>query len=84
MLKDLVVRGKIYCLLGFFGVGKFFLINSFSGVECMKIGVISEGIDWGKYVIIYWELVFLVNGVVLIDNFGMWEVGIIDCLGGLE
>ncbi|WP_282782504.1 ribosome small subunit-dependent GTPase A [Phaeodactylibacter xiamenensis] len=83
-LKDLVVRGKTYCLLGSSGVGKSSLINSLSGVERMKTGAISEGIDRGKHVTTHRELVPLVNGAVLIDNPGMREVGITDRSGGLE
>jgi ribosome biogenesis GTPase len=83
-LKDLVVRGKTYCLLGSSGVGKSSLINSLSGMELMKTGAISEGIDRGKHVTTHRELVPLVNGAVLIDNPGMREVGITDRSGGLE
>jgi ribosome biogenesis GTPase len=83
-LKDLVVKGKTYCLLGSSGVGKSSLINSLSGMERMKTGAISEGIDRGKHVTTHRELVPLVNGAVLIDNPGMREVGITDRAGGLE
>lgn len=83
-LKNLVLKGKTYCLLGSSGVGKSSLINSLSGVERMKAGAISEGIDRGKHVTTHRELVPLVNGAVLIDNPGMREVGITDRLGGLE
>jgi ribosome biogenesis GTPase len=83
-LKNLVVKGKTYCLLGSSGVGKSSLINSLSGMERMKTGAISEGIDRGKHVTTHRELVPLVNGAVLIDNPGMREVGITDGKGGLE
>lgn len=83
-LKKRVVKGKTYCLLGSSGVGKSSLINSLSGMERMKTGAISEGIDRGKHVTTHRELVPLVNGAVLIDNPGMREVGITDRSGGLE
>ena len=83
-LKQLIFKGKTYCLLGSSGVGKSSLINSLSGEERMKTGEISESIDRGKHVTTHRELIPLINGAILIDNPGMREVGMTDNSGGLE
>jgi len=82
--REMILKGKTYCLLGSSGVGKSSLINSLSGEDRMKTGVISESIDRGKHVTTHRELIPLVNGAILIDNPGMREVGITDRSGGLE
>lgn len=79
-----IEKGKIYCLLGFFGVGKFILLNYLFGEEKMRISVISDSVNKGKYIISYCEFIVLEGGGILIDNLGMWEVGIIDIFVGIE
>lgn len=83
-LKELIVAGATYCLLGSSGVGKSTLSNSLSGKSIMKTNAISESSNKGRHVTSHRELLVLDNGGILIDNPGMREVGIADSADGLE
>jgi len=82
-LKEHILRGLTYCLLGSSGVGKSSLINNLSGNQVMKTDSISESTSKGKHVTSHRELLVLENGGILIDNPGMREVGIADSGDGL-
>jgi ribosome biogenesis GTPase / thiamine phosphate phosphatase len=84
VLKETIVKGKTYCLLGSSGVGKSSIINNLSEKEIMKTGEISDVTNKGKHVTSYRELVVLDDGGILIDNPGMREVGIADSDSGLD
>lgn len=83
-LKEYIVKGKTYCLLGSSGVGKSTLLNNLSGRQLMKTNAISTSTSKGRHVTSHRELLVLENGGILIDNPGMREVGIADSTGGLE
>ena len=83
-LKEIVEKGKTYCLLGSSGVGKSTLLNNLLGKELMKTNAISESSNKGRHVTTHRELHVLKNGGIVIDNPGMREVGITDSAGGLE
>lgn len=83
-LKERVVKGKSYCLLGSSGVGKSTLLNSLSGKQRMKTNEISTSTNKGRHVTSHRELLVLENGGIIVDNPGMREVGIADSGGGLE
>jgi len=83
-LKESIIKGKTYCLLGSSGVGKSTLLNNLSGKQLMETNTISASSDRGKHVTTHRELIILDNGGILIDNPGMREVGITDSTGGLE
>jgi ribosome biogenesis GTPase len=83
-LKQIIEKGKTYCMLGSSGVGKSTLINNLSGREKMKTGTMSESTSKGRHITSHRELVVLENGGILIDNPGMREVGIVDTANGLE
>lgn len=83
-LKEYLYSGQTYCLLGSSGVGKSSLINTLSGSQQMKTGVIGQGTNRGKHVTTSRELIVLEGGGVLIDNPGMREVGMADVSEGLE
>ena len=82
-LKNILEKGKTYCLLGSSGVGKSTLINVLTGEELMDTGEISERIDRGKHVTTHRELIVFENGI-LIDNPGMREIGITESRAGIE
>ena len=83
-LKESMIKGKTYCLLGSSGVGKSSLSNNLSGKQVMKTNTISETSNRGRHVTSHRELFVLENGGILIDNPGMREVGITDSKDGLE
>jgi len=82
-IKDLVQRGKTFCLLGSSGVGKSTLVNNLSGKERMKTNTISEHTK-GRHVTSHRELVIIEDGGILIDNPGMREVGMTELKDGTE
>ncbi len=83
-LKENIVTGKTYCLLGSSGVGKSSLLNNLSGKQLMKTNTISTTTNKGRHVTNHRELIVLENGGIIIDNPGIREVGIADSVGGLE
>ena len=83
-LKEYIVKGNTYCLLGSSGVGKSTLINTLSGRPLMETDLISESTQRGRHVTTHRELIVMDNGGLLIDNPGMREVGITDSTDGME
>lgn len=83
-LKQVIEKGKTFCMLGSSGVGKSTLTNILSGRNVMKTDSISESTNKGRHVTSHRELIVLENGGILIDNPGMREVGIVDNARGLE
>jgi len=83
-LKEIIEKGKTYCLLGSSGVGKSTLLNNLLGKQLMKTNVISKSSNRGRHITSHRELHILKNGGIIIDNPGMREVGIADSTGGLE
>ena len=83
-LKEWILKGKTYCLLGSSGVGKSSLLNNLSGKQVMKTNTISTSTNKGRHVTSHRELLVLENGGILIDNPGIREVGIADSARGLE
>ena len=83
-LKESIIKGKTYCLLGSSGVGKSTLLNNLSGKQMMKTNTISTSTNKGRHITSHRELLVLENGGILIDNPGMREVGIADSADGLE
>ena len=83
-LKESIIKGKTYCLLGSSGVGKSTLLNNLSGKQLMKTKSISSNANRGRHVTTHRELLVLENGGILIDNPGMREIGITDSTDGLE
>jgi ribosome biogenesis GTPase / thiamine phosphate phosphatase len=83
-LKNLMAKGRTYCLLGSSGVGKSSLINSLLGQPMMETDVINESTGKGRHVTTGRELIILDTGSILIDNPGMREVGITDSSEGID
>lgn len=82
-IKDSIIKGKTYCLLGSSGVGKSTLLNNLLGEKLMQTNTISSSTNRGRHVTTHRELVVLENGGILIDNPGMREIGIADSSAGL-
>lgn len=83
-IRNFIVSGKTYCMLGSSGVGKSTLLNNLSGKPIMKTDAISTSTQKGRHVSSHRELIVLEGGGILIDNPGMREVGVGDAEGGLE
>lgn len=83
-LKQIMEKGKTWCMLGSSGVGKSTLLNNLSGRHLMETGSISQSTGKGRHVTSHRELTVLESGGILIDNPGMREVGIVDPSDGLE
>ena len=83
-LKELIKKGKTYCMLGSSGVGKSTLLNNLSGKTVMRTDIISQSTNKGRHVTSHRELIILESGGILIDNPGIREVGIADTTSGLE
>ncbi len=83
-LKEIISKGKTYCLLGSSGVGKSTLVNILTNTSLMKTKNISEHSKKGQHTTTHRELILLDNGGIIIDNPGMREIGIASGSYGLE
>ncbi len=82
-VKQLMLRGQTYCLLGSSGVGKTTLINQLLGRDALETGAVS-GTGEGRHTTTRRHLVTLDNGALLIDMPGMRELGILSTGEGLD
>jgi ribosome biogenesis GTPase len=82
-VKQLMLPGKTYCLLGSSGVGKTTLINHLLGREALATGSVS-GTGEGRHTTTRRHLVVLDNGALLVDMPGMRELGILSAGEGLD
>ena len=83
-LKSHFIPSETYCLLGSSGVGKTTLLNNLINRELYKTQPIREKDGRGKHTTTRRELIVLENGVIIIDNPGMRELGIINIESGLN
>jgi ribosome biogenesis GTPase / thiamine phosphate phosphatase len=84
VLRQVIEKGKTYCMLGSSGVGKSTLMNQLLGKEMMRTDALSKRTLKGRHTTTHRELIILENGGILIDNPGVREVGIVDTARGLE
>jgi len=82
-VKEIMLPGKTYCLLGSSGVGKTTLINQLLGKDALETGAVS-GTGEGRHTTTRRHLVTLDNGGLLIDMPGMRELGILSTDTGLD
>lgn len=83
-LKENLVIGKTYSLLGSSGVGKTTLLNALVGKELLETKEIREKDDKGKHATSRRQLVCLDEGPIFIDTPGMRELGNFDISTGIE
>ncbi len=81
-VKEIIVPGKTYCLLGSSGVGKTTLINLLLGKDAPETGAVS-GTGEGRHTTTRRHLLLLDNGGLLIDMPGMRELGILSAGAGI-
>ncbi|MDO8262057.1 MAG: ribosome small subunit-dependent GTPase A [Gallionella sp.] len=82
-VREVVVPGKTYCLLGSSGVGKTTLINLLVGKAELETRAVS-GTGEGRHTTTRRHLVTLDNGGLLIDMPGMRELGILSAGEGID
>ena len=75
-VRQLMLPGRTYCLLGSSGVGKTTLINHLLGRDALETAAVS-GTGEGRHTTTRRHLVVLDNGALLIDMPGMRELGIL-------
>ena len=81
-LRDLIMPGKTYCLLGSSGVGKTTIINRLIGRGAFDTKAVS-GTGEGVHTTARRQLLMLDNGAMLIDTPGMRELGLLSTSDGL-
>jgi len=74
-IKNLLLAGNTYCLLGSSGVGKTTLLNSILGGDHFETKSVSKKESKGRHTTTSRELVMLDNGAMIIDTPGMRELG---------
>lgn len=82
-VRELMLPGKTYCLLGSSGVGKTTLINQLLGKDALETGAVSDTGE-GRHTTTRRHLVVLDIGALLIDMPGMRELGILSTGEGLD
>ena len=82
-VRELLLPGRTYCLLGSSGVGKTTLINRLAGDSGLETRGVSHTGE-GRHTTTRRQLVVLEGGALLIDMPGMRELGMLGVSEGLE
>jgi ribosome biogenesis GTPase len=77
-LREVLEKGRTYCLLGSSGVGKTTLLNQLLGREEFETSPVREKDGRGRHTTARRQLTVLDNGALLIDTPGMRELGMVD------
>ena len=75
-VRQVLLRGKTYCLLGSSGVGKTTLLNHLLGREAFETNPVREKDSKGKHTTARRQLTVLESGALLVDTPGMRELGL--------
>lgn len=82
-IREIMLPGKTYCLLGSSGVGKTTLINRLMGGAELETGAVSHTGE-GRHTTTRRHLLRLDNGSLLIDMPGMRELGMLGVGEGID
>jgi ribosome biogenesis GTPase len=82
-VRELLVPGRTYCLLGSSGVGKTTLINRLAGDSGLETRDVSHTGE-GRHTTTRRQLIELEGGALLIDMPGMRELGMLGMSEGLD
>lgn len=82
-LQRVLLPRNTYCFVGSSGVGKSTIINGLVGRAVLETKGVS-GTGEGRHTTVRRELIVLENGVMVIDNPGMREFGVLGAGGGIE
>jgi ribosome biogenesis GTPase len=82
--KDILEKGKTYCLIGSSGVGKSTILNKLVGKEEFLTNPVREKSGKGRHTTTRRQLVVLDNGALFIDTPGMRELGMLGFALGIE
>ncbi len=83
-IKDSLLPGYSYCLLGSSGVGKTTLLNGILGKEKFETKSVSKKENKGRHTTTRRELIQLDNGEMIIDTPGMRELGNMSVNAGIN
>jgi ribosome biogenesis GTPase len=81
-VRELIVPGRTYCLLGSSGVGKTTLINALIGGGVLETGTVSHTGE-GRHTTTRRQLIVLGHGGLLIDMPGMRDLGVLGAHEGI-
>jgi ribosome biogenesis GTPase len=82
-VRELLIPGTTYCLLGSSGVGKTTLINRLAGDAGFETRDVSQSGE-GRHTTTRRQLIVLESGALLIDMPGMRELGMLGVSDGLD
>jgi ribosome biogenesis GTPase len=83
-VKDILLPGNTYCLLGSSGVGKTTLLNNLIGEALFETQPVREKDGKGKHITAHRQLIRLRDGAMVIDTPGMRELGNIAVDAGID
>jgi ribosome biogenesis GTPase len=83
-IKDLLLAGQTFCLLGSSGVGKTTLLNNVLGKSVFETQTVRNKEHKGKHTTTRRQLIHLENGAMLIDVPGIRELGNMEVESGLS
>jgi len=83
-IRQALVKGKTYCLLGSSGVGKTTLLNGLLGKEEFETAPVREKDGRGRHTTSRRQLTMLEAGALFVDTPGLRELGMADASGAIN